>query len=153
MYVLFGELSSGNPHPQCKYYWEISNCYNHFLRFSDFPDFYGKVFLINFKFSQLYFSAIFRESNVYKSISFVTTQWDYNGYTRFFVYKQHFYKQHQAETGKNSKKPKQHLEAELLLFESYSIIYFLHPCYHQKLVSDLMRLFDWYNENEDVNEN
>ena len=34
--------------------------------------------------------------------------------------KQHFYKPHQAETGKNQANAKQHPEAELLLFENYS---------------------------------
>ena len=37
-----------------------------------------------------------------------------------FLYKQHFYKQHQVEIGKkNWAKAKQHPEAELLLFENY----------------------------------
>ena len=37
----------------------------------------------------------------------------------FFLYKQHFYKQHQTEIGKkNQAKAKQHPEAELLLFEN-----------------------------------
>ena len=36
-----------------------------------------------------------------------------------FFYRQHFYRQHQAETGKNLN-AKQHPEAELLLFENYS---------------------------------
>ena len=37
-----------------------------------------------------------------------------------FFYKQHFYRQHQAEIGKkNQAKAKQHPEAELLLFENY----------------------------------
>ena len=35
-----------------------------------------------------------------------------------FFYKQHFYKQHQAEIDKSQAKAKQHLEAELLLFEN-----------------------------------
>ena len=38
----------------------------------------------------------------------------------FFLYKQHFYKQHQAEIDKKKwAKAKQHPEAELLLFEIY----------------------------------
>ena len=37
-----------------------------------------------------------------------------------FFYKQHFYKQCQAEFGKKSTDVKQHLEAELLLLENYS---------------------------------
>ena len=41
------------------------------------------------------------------------------GITRFF-YRQHFYKQHQPEIGKNQANAKQHPEAELLLFENYS---------------------------------
>ena len=40
-------------------------------------------------------------------------------YTLFF-YKQHFYKQLQAETAKNQANAKQHTEAELLVFENYS---------------------------------
>ena len=39
-------------------------------------------------------------------------------YTLF--YKQHFYKQHQAEIDKNQAKAKQHTEAELLRFKNYS---------------------------------
>ena len=38
----------------------------------------------------------------------------------FTFYKQHFYKQHHFEIGKKSK-AKQHPEAELLLFENYSL--------------------------------
>ena len=38
----------------------------------------------------------------------------------FFLYKQHFYKQRQAEIGKNQAKAKQHPEAEFLLFENFS---------------------------------
>ena len=41
-------------------------------------------------------------------------------YTRFF-YKQLFYKERQAEIGKNQTKAKQHPEAELLLFGNNSI--------------------------------
>ena len=37
----------------------------------------------------------------------------------FFLYKQHFYKQRQAEIGKDQAKAKQHPETELLLFENY----------------------------------
>ena len=37
-----------------------------------------------------------------------------------FFYKQHFYKQGQAEIGKNQAKAKQNPEPELLLFENYS---------------------------------
>ena len=38
-------------------------------------------------------------------------------------YKQHFYKQHQAQIGKkNEVKAKQYAEAEILLFENYSLI-------------------------------
>ena len=47
----------------------------------------------------------------------VLALWKINA--RFF-YKQHFYKQCQAETGKNKAKAKQHAEVELLLFENYS---------------------------------
>ena len=36
-----------------------------------------------------------------------------------FLYKQHFYKQHQADIGKKSSKNKQHAETVLLLFEHY----------------------------------
>ena len=36
------------------------------------------------------------------------------------VYKQHFYKQHQAEIGKNQANAKQHPEAERLTFENFS---------------------------------
>ena len=39
--------------------------------------------------------------------------------TRFF-YKQHFYKQRQAEIEKHQTNAKQHLEAQLLLFVDYS---------------------------------
>ena len=37
-----------------------------------------------------------------------------------FLYKQHFYKQRQAEIAKNQANAKQHPEAELLLFKYYS---------------------------------
>ena len=36
-----------------------------------------------------------------------------------FVYKQHFYKQHQAKISKKSSKAKQHPETGPLLFENY----------------------------------
>ena len=36
-----------------------------------------------------------------------------------FFYKQHFYKQRQAEIGKNQANTKKHSEAEFLLFENY----------------------------------
>ena len=38
-----------------------------------------------------------------------------------FFYKQHFYNQHQWKLAKNQAKAKQHPEAELLLFENYSL--------------------------------
>ena len=37
-----------------------------------------------------------------------------------FLYKQHFYKLHQAENGKKLSKTKQHPETELLLLENYT---------------------------------
>ena len=46
-------------------------------------------------------------------------------YTRFFLYKQHFYKQRQAGIGKNYAKTKQHPEAELSLFENYSLFIYV----------------------------
>ena len=45
--------------------------------------------------------------------------WNICSNTRFF-YKQHLYKQRQAKIGKNQANAKQHLEAELLLFENCS---------------------------------
>ena len=50
-------------------------------------------------------------------------------------YKQHFYKQPQAEIGKKSSKAKQHPDTELLLFE---VIHFPHSCYHPQLVRDIL---------------
>ena len=50
-----------------------------------------------------------------------------------FFYKQHFYKQGQAETGKKSKR---HAEPELLLFE---IFIFLYPRYHRKITGDILK--------------
>ena len=52
-----------------------------------------------------------------------------------FFYKQHFYKQHQAEIDKCQAKAKQHLEAELLLFENV----LLHPRYHPKVIKDIIK--------------
>ena len=44
---------------------------------------------------------------------------------KLYFYKQHFYNQRQAETGKNqAKNAKQHPEVELLLFENYSLFSF-----------------------------
>ena len=40
--------------------------------------------------------------------------------TTSFFYRQYFYKQLQAETGKNEENAKQHPRATLLLFENYS---------------------------------
>ena len=40
-------------------------------------------------------------------------------YLHGFSYKQHFYKQHQAELAKNQAKAKQDPEVEILLFETH----------------------------------
>ena len=39
----------------------FSSCYDNFLTLSKFPDLFGKVFLITFKFSFLDFSTFFSE--------------------------------------------------------------------------------------------
>ena len=50
--------------------------------------------------------------------------------------KQHFYKQRQAEIGKN----KQKLSITLRLnFRYQKIICFLHPCYHPKMLGDIVK--------------
>ena len=66
-------------------------------------------------------------SNILPCIFYVKTKFN----TRFF-YKQHFYKQRQAEIGKKYiAKAKQHHKAELLLFENF---HFLHPRYHPRII-------------------
>ena len=49
---------------------------------------------------------------------FLLHQLKFSLYTLLF-YKQHFYKQRQAEISKNETNAKQHTEAELSLFENY----------------------------------
>ena len=49
-----------------------------------------------------------------------TLIWNFKGIPAFY-YKQHFYKQRQAEIGKNSAKAKQHPETEFLQFENCSL--------------------------------
>ena len=51
----------------CTVVEELSNCYDYFLRLSEFPDLFGDVFLILFKFSFLDFSTILGESNANKT--------------------------------------------------------------------------------------
>ena len=54
-----------------------------------------------------------------------------------FFYKQHFYKQREAEIGKNIK---QKLSNTLRLNVCYlKIIYFLHPYYHLKITRDILK--------------
>ena len=55
-------------------------------------------------------------------------------YTLF--YKQHFYKQCQAQMAKNQTKAKQHPETELLQFENYS---FSSSSYHPKIIEDILK--------------
>ena len=45
----------------------------------------------------------------------------FNAISYTLFYKQHFYKQGQADIGKNQAKAKQDPEAELFLFENYSL--------------------------------
>ena len=52
-------------------------------------------------------------------IQFMKTFFYRRASTRF-LYKHHFYKQYQAEIGKNQANAEQHFEAKLLLFENYS---------------------------------
>ena len=57
----------------------------------------------------------------------------------FFLYKQNFYKQRQAEIGKkNQAKAKQHPEAELLLFENY-LLSSSTLRYHPKIISHILK--------------
>ena len=53
---------------------ELYNWHNYFLRLLGFPDLFGKVFLITFKFSQLGFYTIFGKNNESENslISFVS---------------------------------------------------------------------------------
>ena len=56
---------------------------------------------------------------------------------RFLFYKQHFYKQHQAEI---DKKIKQKLSSTLRLNIHYlKAIHFLHPRYHPKVIADILK--------------
>ena len=58
-------------------------------------------------------------------------------YTRFLFYKQHFYKQRQAEIGK---KIKQVLSNTLRLGFCYlKIIHSLHPRYHPKIIGHILK--------------
>ena len=69
-----------------------------------------------------------------------------------FLYKQHFYKQHQAEIGKkNWAKAKQHPEAELLLFENYLLSSSTlssknNRAYSKKCAKKQVCLFVYFNE-------
>ena len=72
-------------------------------------------------------------------------------------YKQHFYKQRQAEMSKNQAKAKQHLEAEHLLFENSSITSNNNRRYSKKFTKKQIRSFKRTciirdNENEAENE-
>ena len=59
-----------------------------------------------------------------------------NKYTLF--YKQHFYKQHQAEIGK--KNVKQTLSNTLKLhFWYFKIIHILHPCHHPEIIGHILK--------------
>ena len=65
-----------------------------------------------------------------------------------FLYKQHFYKQHQAEIGK---KIEQHPEAELLLFENYllsstTLSSKSNRTYSKKCAKKQVCLFVYFNE-------
>ena len=78
--------------------------------------------------------------------------------TRNFFYKEHFYKQRQAEIDKKSSKAKQHTEAEVLLFQNYSLFSStLSPKtnrrYCRKYTKKQVRLFKWgYMINDFENE-
>ena len=59
--------------------WIAFQLLQSFLRLSGFPDFFGKMLLVSFKFSLLGFSTVFRESNINKisiltMISFITKE-------------------------------------------------------------------------------
>ena len=66
------------------------------------------------------------------------TYWDgefsFSWDTRFFLYKQHFHKQRQAEIAKNEANAKQHPEAGLLLF-----IHIFHQHYHPKIIGHILK--------------
>ena len=53
---------------------KLSNCYNYFLRLSEFPDLSGKVFFIFYKLSKLDYSTIFQNSNEKKKKQFNFTK-------------------------------------------------------------------------------
>ena len=61
---------------------ELSNYYDYFLRCLGFPDLFGKVFLITFKFSLFDFSTTFLQEKLKKNslISFFIKMRDYNDY-------------------------------------------------------------------------
>ena len=69
-----------------------------------------------------------------------------------FLYKQHFYKQYQAQIGKkNWAKAKQHPEAELLLFENYLLSSSTlssknNRAYSKKCAKKQVCLFVYFNE-------
>ena len=69
-----------------------------------------------------------------------------------FLYKQHLYKQHQAEIGKkNQAKAEQHPEAELLLSENYllsssALSSKFKRAYSKKCAKKQVYLFVYFNE-------
>ena len=73
-------------------------------------------------------------------------------YATYAFDKQHFYKQHQAETGKkNCAKAKQHPETELLLFGNYLVSSSMlssqnNRTYSKKCAKKQVCLFVYFNE-------
>ena len=78
--------------------------------------------------------SILLRTNIHKlklknlvDISFMTTH-------AFFFISNTFISNTRLKLSKNQAKAKQHREGELLLFENFAICYFLHQCYHLKLI-------------------
>ena len=106
------------------------------------------------------FCEIFKNTCFYRTTSVAASHYDilklvtincFCGIHTFF-YKQHFYKQRQAETGKKM----QILSNTLRLNFCYlKIIHTLHPCYHPKIIVHILKNKQkkkYFRKNEDENE-
>ena len=79
----------------------------------------------------------------------------YKTFNTRYYYKQHFYRKCQAEIGKNQAKANQNLR---LNFWYLKIIIFPCPCYHPRIVGDILKMYEkkvvrLFNGNEKEDEN
>ena len=91
-------------------------CYKRFLRNSS-----GTKFFVRLREVSALEDVRFREVPLYT----------------FYLYKEHFYKQRQAEIGKNQANGKQHSEAEPYYLKIFHI---LHPCYQPKIIGRIQKI-------------